>query len=469
MLEVIENGRDITFSESVTVITSTLLATHFHDINKIGRIQSIHIPESITSIQAYALNHIGIQHIILPKTLQVIEPYVFNLCINLRHVQIQCPLRILPAWTFANCPSLERVDLPDTIEELGNGAFFETGLQTFTLPEKVTVIPKSCFKNSPNLTCILHTDIIEKIQEKAFSHCNKLKHYIISATTKHIEKKAFAQCTSYTLTVESSASTRQIGEEAFIGCESIHELNLENLHAESLKPQTFANCRNIAYIHMPIKNIFIDPGAFKNSGSPETYIVHHTLSSHQPTRKPPYTKCTSHEHLPILSPSVNRILIHSDNLESHSFTQNLIKKHQLKSAVTLYRMAHEPLFIPRWIDLVKNHPQINLHNLLIAAPSNKQAISLPQDRKSNQLTRSVMFFEVAQEKKHPHTQVDKITAPENGEKVTYQVKTKAIPLPLLYQFLTLKEVHTFSLCAKKIIAKCKKNDSNPDTPFTPSL
>ena len=78
MLEVIENGRDITFSESVTVITSTLLATHFHDINKIGRIQSIHIPESITSIQAYALNHIGIQHIILPKTLQVIEPYVFN-------------------------------------------------------------------------------------------------------------------------------------------------------------------------------------------------------------------------------------------------------------------------------------------------------------------------------------------------------------------------------------------------------
>lgn len=71
----------------------------------------------------------------------------FSHCISLTEVDIkECPLENLPPYTFDHCTKLLSIQAPNTITEIGEGAFYYcTSLTDCILPESVRTIGDYAF------------------------------------------------------------------------------------------------------------------------------------------------------------------------------------------------------------------------------------------------------------------------------------------------------------------------------------
>lgn len=77
-----------------------------------------------------------LRHVALPSTLQVLGDRTFAECKKLREVAFEkgSRLKSIGKYAFSYCYSLKRIGLPETLETIGDIAFFEIGLEEITLP-----------------------------------------------------------------------------------------------------------------------------------------------------------------------------------------------------------------------------------------------------------------------------------------------------------------------------------------------
>ena len=104
-------------------------------------------------------------------------------------------LRAIGEAAFFECTSLTELVLPEGVEEIGDSAFYNSGLETVKLPSTAQVINNRAFYGCKSLKDVQVNDRLAVIGKFAFADCPLLESIELPASTK-IEVSTFAPATN---------------------------------------------------------------------------------------------------------------------------------------------------------------------------------------------------------------------------------------------------------------------------------
>ncbi|MDE5882696.1 MAG: leucine-rich repeat domain-containing protein [Muribaculaceae bacterium] len=136
-------------------------------------LQTIDLPEGLTSIGIMGFHGSGLTSIVLPESLTNIGESAFSGCYYLESAKLPSSLEVLPKSMFRHCRSLESI----------------------TIPASVTVIEGG------------------EYNEGCFDHCSSLKHVTLSKNLKEIKGYAFNACSIDSIVIPETVT--EIGYKAF--------------------------------------------------------------------------------------------------------------------------------------------------------------------------------------------------------------------------------------------------------------
>ena len=166
-----------------------------------GKDQQIEFCKTVIVIGRNSFNHIFLPRIIvLPDAVVFIGDSAFsNAYIN----GIKLGKRVLEIgeWAFA-FSSIEEMELPDSLEILGNSAFSCcSSLKRIKLSASLTTIAEDTFTNCKNLNNVYIPEGIRIIKKNAFNMCKSLINICFPDSLEKIEKGAFSFCGFKTVVV----------------------------------------------------------------------------------------------------------------------------------------------------------------------------------------------------------------------------------------------------------------------------
>ena len=86
------------------------------------------------------------------------------------------------------------MEIPDSVTEIAESAFSNSGLVNIKLPERLKVIRESLFFGCINLKEIVIPDGVKEILPLAFANCNNLEKIILGTGLNKIRAHAFINC-----------------------------------------------------------------------------------------------------------------------------------------------------------------------------------------------------------------------------------------------------------------------------------
>ena len=188
---------------------------------------------------------------------------------------------------FVGCSLVSEVVLPNTINYVGECAFFNTKITSVTfkgtnLGTGVT-IGKYAFRGCLALeTLNLESGSrITAISEGAFYGCTALSAVSLPASLKTIGKDAFRGCTGIkTLAFAENGATLTFEESAFAGCTGLTRIELPDYVSEM--PGVFAGCTNITEIIVSDSNPYFESveGVLYNEDKTELIFFPRGKSGH---------------------------------------------------------------------------------------------------------------------------------------------------------------------------------------------
>ena len=188
-------------------------------------LESVAIPEGVTTIEDYAFSGSPVKEIVMPNSVSSIGPNAFNEAEELKRVSFGKSLKELTELKLNKCPSLEEVSFSAGTTSINTSTFDDCttlrrivvaddnpaystyegvlydkgyknllyapyGIYGFVAPAGFDAIPPHAFENRKSLSSADLTNI-RSIGESAFSNANLLK-IDLSGPAKEIEKYAFS-------------------------------------------------------------------------------------------------------------------------------------------------------------------------------------------------------------------------------------------------------------------------------------
>ena len=186
----------------------------------------------------------------------------FVFCKALSQVQLSASLRRLPPDCFRGLPLLNSIALPDGIQELSNGCFAESGLQTIThWPTKLKKIGKEAFRKTA-LSEFPAVDCLQTIGESAFAE-TKIAEITIPASVTSIGDSAFYSTEIQEFTLPETVT--EIGKLMLYYCKNLHTVHLPPT-MESIPEYMFGYCESLTHVDLHEGIRVISKGAFFHSG-----------------------------------------------------------------------------------------------------------------------------------------------------------------------------------------------------------
>ncbi len=141
-------------------------------------IESISLPDSITSIGSAAFTYTNLTEIALPSSLKQIDESAFSYCKKLTKVNIPESVESIGQWAFGACYDLGQVSFSDdgTLKTIGYRAFTACKITTITIPASVENMGERCFNNCKGLTTVNIADGsgLNTIGDAPFDNCTAL-------------------------------------------------------------------------------------------------------------------------------------------------------------------------------------------------------------------------------------------------------------------------------------------------------
>ena len=134
-------------------------------------ITKVVIPDNVTDIGDYAFSNCKrLEYIELPSTLQRIGNRSFECCEGLKEIAIPDNVTDIEDYAFGYCRSLEHLELPSTLQRIGSDSFCCCeGLKEIAIPDNVTNIGSYAFIGCRNLQRIKLPSNLQSIGEGVFS------------------------------------------------------------------------------------------------------------------------------------------------------------------------------------------------------------------------------------------------------------------------------------------------------------
>jgi hypothetical protein len=147
----------------------------------------------------------------------------------------------------SKCHSLQFVQIPNSVKEIGYKAFFQcSSLESITIPQSLIAIGRSAFQNCTSLKSICIPNSVTTIQHAAFQNCTSIKKITLPNSVENISC-AFRNCSSLT-SINIPKSVRNM-EDAFRGCTSLTSANIPSSVVNMI--DAFGGCTSLTSIALP--------------------------------------------------------------------------------------------------------------------------------------------------------------------------------------------------------------------------
>ncbi len=145
---------------------------------------------------------------------------------------------------FRDCSSLTNITIPNSVTSIGFSAFMDCGsLMSVTIPNSVTSIGASAFWNCSSLTSITIPNSLTSIGFSAFSGCRSLTNITVPNSVTSIDNFAFYKCTGLTsITIPNSVTS--IGDWAFCCCNRLKSVEIPD-SVTDIGKEAFEFCDNL--------------------------------------------------------------------------------------------------------------------------------------------------------------------------------------------------------------------------------
>lgn len=218
-----------------------------------------------------------IEKVNIPKTVTQIGNKAFSNCTLLKEVNIsqECVISELGDGAFSNCSVLSKVVLPkDGFETIGASAFSGcASLTSFIVGKNTKTIGTSAFSGCSQLTDVTFCEGLQKIENCAFMECTSLVNVVFPNSIKNIGEQAFSGCTK----LENATNVPTIDNYTFNKCSVLKVVKFQN-KAEYIGVNALANTA-IETIVIPSGINIINSEAFNECNNlSKVYVLSKNIS-----------------------------------------------------------------------------------------------------------------------------------------------------------------------------------------------
>lgn len=228
-------------------------------------LKNIIIPNSVTEIGEWAFASTSISSIIIPNNITKIGNGAFADCLDLNTLYFNAEnCEIIPndvnTRIFNYCNSLSLVEFGESVTKIPVGLlYYCQNLQKVTIPNSVNEIGAHAF-NGTKLSEIVIPNSVTKIGDRAFQHCYNLASVTIGTSVQEIGEFAFGTCNNIKTVISLNSTPPNIKENTF----SIYTYNNANLNIPE-------NCINLYENSVGWKN-FKNVSVTDNAGLDEVIV-----------------------------------------------------------------------------------------------------------------------------------------------------------------------------------------------------
>lgn len=175
---------------------------------------------------------VGCKSTIIPESATTIGANAFKSCTTLKSIHIPASITSINNTAFEYCSNLQSITVspansvyssPDGSNAILKGTELVIGCKNTIIPETVTSIGSSAFKNCNTLSSITIPENVKSIGSNAFYGCSGLSNLNIENGVTSIGAYAFNYCTSL-ISITIPKSITSIGSQAFYGCDYLEEI-----------------------------------------------------------------------------------------------------------------------------------------------------------------------------------------------------------------------------------------------------
>lgn len=226
-------------------------------VNNRSNLKSVVFGQNIKTTGSSAFyNCQQLESVTLNSNLETLGSYTFEYCYKLANANFQdTKLTKIPEGCFYQC-GLTEVNIPATITEVGNSAFYGCD-SVVTITVNTATIPQNCFQSNNNDKCKLTTVNIGKnvksIGTSAFRYQLKLTAVNIDPEVSGlaIGEYAFYNCSALQ-TITLPVGVKSLGESIFSNCSNLKNVVFdENAVIEAIPAYCFSSCRSLETLTLP--------------------------------------------------------------------------------------------------------------------------------------------------------------------------------------------------------------------------
>ncbi len=182
---------------------------------------------------------------------------------DIKEVILETGVTSVAAHAFYDCPNLEKVSFPASLEQIGRYAFYRcVSLKEAIIPNNVSFIGDYTFLGCTALSKLKLPVALSSISDYTFMSCVNLTELDIPAGVDSIGSAAFAECRRLR-SVAFPQGLRILKISAFSNCEGLRQIRISPA-LNDIKMYAFSGCRNLTDVYYTgteaeWKNALIDP------------------------------------------------------------------------------------------------------------------------------------------------------------------------------------------------------------------
>lgn len=173
--------------------------------------------ENLTEIPDLAFNDCSLEEINL-KNVTSIGRLAFSLVESLQRVEFPKKLKQLGNQAFSQCTALKEVVFEEgcELEYMGTGCFTQTAITKIKLPKGLKKLAFAAFESCKSLRAVILPEDTQltAIEKAAFAFDRALESFTIPSSVESIGEEAFQRCVGIS-SITIPAGVKQMGENAF--------------------------------------------------------------------------------------------------------------------------------------------------------------------------------------------------------------------------------------------------------------